>query len=45
MGALAIGLLMGCASSPQEEDPASISPTKLNVESFIDTIDITQDIS
>ena len=44
-GALTIVLLMGCAASPKEEDAASIVPTKLDVESFIDSIDITQDIS
>lgn len=42
-----MSLLTGCASSSNdsEETAASISPTKLDMESFIDSIDITQDIS
>lgn len=42
---VAVGMLTGCVSTPSSEPMTAIEPTKLDVESFIDTIDITMDIS
>jgi len=42
---IAVVMLTSCVSSPSSETIAAIEPTKLDVESFIDTIDITMDIS
>ncbi len=40
-----IGFLLGCASTPTPQETSVVEPTKLDVESFINGIDVTQDIS
>ena len=44
LGCFATMFIIGCSTPPKEETSMWVQPSKLDVESFIDTVDISMDI-